>query len=143
MKSILPGSTGLGAPYTHPCLGVLSARGTLGAKPLRGDGEERGGAAEGLPVPCGTAGLLQPLLASSSDPDFVPAPYTCVGWTRILWVAPARPRDTQGGERCPQPQRRLAWPLAMEERGKSPPSPQVPHPHRLLGLRHGERAGRG
>lgn len=36
---------------------------------------------ERLPVPHGTAGLLQPLLSSSSDPDFIPAQCTCVGWT--------------------------------------------------------------
>lgn len=49
---------------------------------------------ERLPVPRGRAGLLQSLLASSSDPDFVPALSTCVGWIYCPGVVSDRSGET-------------------------------------------------
>lgn len=101
---ILTGSAGFAAAYTHPWLGGLSPWETLRAKPLREDRErevevqqQRGLSLERLPMPHGTAGLLQPLLASLGDPDFIPAPYTCVGWTRCRgWCLPGWERPGLG-----------------------------------------------
>lgn len=59
--------------------------------------QRRGVTLERLPVPRGRAGLLQPLLAFPSDPDFVPAPYTCVAWIRCDgWCLPGRERPGVG-----------------------------------------------
>lgn len=49
---------------------------------------------ERFPVPPGRAGLLQPLLASSSDLDFVRALHNVCGVDTVLWVVSARPGET-------------------------------------------------